>query len=75
METMVTQKHKSPGVAAGVPSSVSGGGLQQNSMECTKSTFTVLPLFSFIQIKFLSHPVYKLAEVIYYYEAVQQCMS
>uniref|UniRef100_A0A8C1L6S1 RAP1 GTPase activating protein 2a n=1 Tax=Cyprinus carpio TaxID=7962 RepID=A0A8C1L6S1_CYPCA len=36
METMVTQKHKSPGVAAGVPSSVSGGGLQQNSMECTK---------------------------------------
>ncbi|XP_052431535.1 rap1 GTPase-activating protein 2 isoform X6 [Carassius gibelio] len=40
METMVTHKHKSPGVAAGVPSSVSGGGLQQNSMECTKSTFT-----------------------------------
>uniref|UniRef100_A0A8C1TE01 RAP1 GTPase activating protein 2a n=1 Tax=Cyprinus carpio TaxID=7962 RepID=A0A8C1TE01_CYPCA len=36
METMVTHKHKSPGVAAGVPSSVSGGGLQQNSMECTK---------------------------------------
>ncbi|XP_016133755.1 rap1 GTPase-activating protein 2-like [Sinocyclocheilus grahami] len=40
METMVTQKHKSPGVTAGVPSSVSGGGLQQNSVECTKSTFT-----------------------------------
>ncbi|XP_059370202.1 rap1 GTPase-activating protein 2-like isoform X9 [Carassius carassius] len=40
METMVSHKHKSPGVAAGVPSSVSGGGLQQNSMECTKSTFT-----------------------------------
>uniref|UniRef100_A0A673HM86 Rap-GAP domain-containing protein n=1 Tax=Sinocyclocheilus rhinocerous TaxID=307959 RepID=A0A673HM86_9TELE len=40
METMVTHKHKSPGVVAGVPSSVSGGGLQQNNMECTKSTFT-----------------------------------
>uniref|UniRef100_A0A671KIK8 Rap1 GTPase-activating protein 2-like n=1 Tax=Sinocyclocheilus anshuiensis TaxID=1608454 RepID=A0A671KIK8_9TELE len=40
METMVTHKHKSPGVTAGVPSSVSGGGLQQNSVECTKSTFT-----------------------------------
>lgn len=40
METMVTHKHKSPGAVAGVPSSVSGGGLQQNSMECTKSTFT-----------------------------------
>ncbi|KAL1260916.1 hypothetical protein QQF64_008743 [Cirrhinus molitorella] len=40
METMVTHKHKSPGGTAGVPSSVSGGGLQQNSMECTKSTFT-----------------------------------
>ncbi|KTF75450.1 hypothetical protein cypCar_00038655, partial [Cyprinus carpio] len=64
METMVTQKHKSPGVAAGVPSSVSGGGLQQNSMECTKSTFTVLPLFSFIQIKFLSHPVDPKTEVL-----------
>ncbi|RXN07689.1 rap1 GTPase-activating 2-like isoform X5 [Labeo rohita] len=40
METMVTHKHKSPGGTSGVPSSVSGGGLQQNSMECTKSTFT-----------------------------------
>ncbi|XP_052472657.1 rap1 GTPase-activating protein 2 isoform X5 [Carassius gibelio] len=40
METMVTHKHKSPGVTAGVPSSVSGGGLQQNSVESTKSTFT-----------------------------------
>uniref|UniRef100_A0A672N1X8 Rap-GAP domain-containing protein n=1 Tax=Sinocyclocheilus grahami TaxID=75366 RepID=A0A672N1X8_SINGR len=40
METMVTHKHKSPGVVSGVPSSVSGGGLQQNNMECTKSTFT-----------------------------------
>ncbi|TRY66157.1 hypothetical protein DNTS_010873, partial [Danionella cerebrum] len=39
METMVTHKHKSPGAIPGVPSSVSGGGLQQ-SMECTKSTFT-----------------------------------
>ncbi|XP_051966528.1 rap1 GTPase-activating protein 2-like isoform X1 [Xyrauchen texanus] len=40
METMVSHKHKSPGATAGVPSSFSGGGLQQNSMECTKSTFT-----------------------------------
>nr|XP_055052724.1 rap1 GTPase-activating protein 2a isoform X2 [Misgurnus anguillicaudatus] len=40
METMVSHKHKGPGAMAGVPSSVSGGGLQQNNMECTKSTFT-----------------------------------
>ncbi|XP_056612292.1 rap1 GTPase-activating protein 2a isoform X1 [Triplophysa dalaica] len=40
METMVSHKHKAPGATAGVPSSVSGGGLPQNSLECTKSTFT-----------------------------------
>uniref|UniRef100_A0A3B5KQ03 Rap-GAP domain-containing protein n=1 Tax=Xiphophorus couchianus TaxID=32473 RepID=A0A3B5KQ03_9TELE len=41
METVVgSHRHRSPGVAGGVPSSLSGGGLPQSTSECTKSTFT-----------------------------------
>ncbi|XP_063061866.1 rap1 GTPase-activating protein 2a isoform X4 [Engraulis encrasicolus] len=41
METMVgSHRHRSPGVGGGVPASLSGGGLPQPPMECTKSTFT-----------------------------------
>lgn len=73
METMVTHKHKSPGAVAGVPSSVSGGGLQQNSMECTKSTFTVL-IFSYIHLfRWNSYQVY--ADKSLLIIGVQQCMS
>ncbi|XP_068601456.1 rap1 GTPase-activating protein 2-like [Brachionichthys hirsutus] len=40
IETMGgSQRHRSPGVGAGVPASVSGGGLPQSG-ECTKSTFS-----------------------------------
>lgn len=67
METMVTHKHKSPGAVAGVPSSVSGGGLPQNSMECTKSTFTVL-IFSYFLL-FRLNPL-----IIIIIIGVQQCM-
>ncbi|KAI1903276.1 hypothetical protein AGOR_G00025540 [Albula goreensis] len=41
METMVgSHRHRSPGGGGGVPASLSGGGLTQNSAECTKSTYT-----------------------------------
>uniref|UniRef100_A0A087XSY7 RAP1 GTPase activating protein 2a n=1 Tax=Poecilia formosa TaxID=48698 RepID=A0A087XSY7_POEFO len=41
METVVgSHRHRSPGVAGGVPASLSGGGLPQSTSECTKSTFT-----------------------------------
>lgn len=41
METVVgSHRHRSPGVAGGVPASLSGGGLPQTTSECTKSTFT-----------------------------------
>ncbi|XP_068173445.1 rap1 GTPase-activating protein 2-like isoform X2 [Antennarius striatus] len=40
METMVgSHRHRGPGVGAGVPASVSGGGLTQSG-ECSKSTFS-----------------------------------
>ncbi|KAL4647562.1 rap1 GTPase-activating protein 2 isoform X4 [Arapaima gigas] len=41
METMVgSHRHRGTSPAGGVPASLSGGGLPQNSVECTKSTFT-----------------------------------